>query len=71
MKDCAGKLLLNNYFTLSTPGQINFMLLILLIFASIYLVWILLRPKKTERRRFSLRERRLQREEERENEKED
>jgi hypothetical protein len=47
------------------------MLLVLLIFTGIYLIWILLRPKKSERRRFSLRERRMQREEERENAKED
>jgi hypothetical protein len=47
------------------------MLIVLLIFAGIYLIWVLLRPKKTERRRFSLRERRMQREEERENAKED
>jgi hypothetical protein len=47
------------------------MLFVLLILAGIYLIWILLRPKKTERRRFSLRERKMQREEERENAKED
>jgi len=47
------------------------MLLALLILVGIYLVWILLKPKKTERKRFSLRERRMQREEERENAKED
>jgi beta-lactam-binding protein with PASTA domain len=38
---------------------------------AVYLLWMLFKPKKTERKRFSLRERRMQREEERENAKED
>jgi len=41
-------------------------ILLLLVFAGIFLIWFLLKPKKTERKRFSLRERRLQREIEKE-----
>lgn len=40
----------------------NMMVLLMLVLVGIFMIWFLLKPKKTERKRFSLRERRLQRE---------